>query len=84
MGLGQINRAQYNRSLSNEPKAKTNIAIIFNNIATQQFQLNTRVKNTSISVGTELVAARKGVSLKDQPKTDKKSEMRTRSCTNWL
>lgn len=82
MGLGQINRAQYNHSLSNEPKAKTNIAIIFNNIATQQFQLNTRVKNTSISVITEWVAARKGVSLKDQPKTDKKSEMRTRSCTN--
>lgn len=44
MGLGQINRAQYNHSLSNEPKAKTNIAIIFNNIATQLFQLNTRVK----------------------------------------
>lgn len=82
MGLGQINRAQYNHSLSNEPKAKTNIAIIFNNIATQQFQLNTRVKNTNISVITEWVAARKGVSLKDQPKTDKKSEMRTRSCTN--
>lgn len=82
MGLGQINRAQYNHSLSNEPKAKTNIAIIFNNIATQQFQLNTRVKNTSISVITEWEAARKGVSLKDQPKTDKKSEMRTRSCTN--
>lgn len=30
MGLGQISRAQYNHSLSNEPKAKTNIAIIFN------------------------------------------------------
>lgn len=44
MGLGQINRAQYNHSFSNEPKAKTNIAIIFNNIATQLFQLNTRVK----------------------------------------
>lgn len=52
MGLGQINRAQYH-SLSNEPKAKTNIAIIFNNIATQIFQLNTKVKNTSISVSTE-------------------------------
>lgn len=53
MGLGQINRAQYKHSLSNEPKAKTNIAILFDNIATQLFQLNTRVKNTSISVSTE-------------------------------
>lgn len=58
MGLGQINRAQYKHSLSNEPKAKTNIAILFDNIATQLFQLNTRVKNTSISVSTEWVAAR--------------------------
>lgn len=53
MGLGQINRAQYNHSLSNEPKAKTNLAIIFNNIATQLFQLNNESKEVFRSVQSE-------------------------------